>query len=310
MTKTRIGLALGALATVLATACGGGGSSTPLTEDQFCDQKAQKECQVTDRCGLPSKDTCLAQRKATCLSFAAASKVAPRVFHPENVPKCIDRTGAAYAKGIITPADLADMNDACSYVFQGNVDKFGTCTVKYDCKGTFICDKGLCADRVEKAAGQPCGNAGEICVAGQYCTMTPTVTALTCNPKKAKDAVCDPANPCVENLRCSGTCMALVAAAGACASDSDCAPAAPYCDPYSGNKCEVGLVFAPTAAAACAAYGGTAVSGTGGASGGTGGATGGTGGMDGSAAGTGGSTGSDAGDAGGGDGPSDSSATG
>jgi len=102
---------------------------------------------------------------------------------------------------------------------------------------------------------------------------------------------CDATNPCVETLRCAGTCVALVAAAGACTSNSDCASAAPYCDPYSGHKCEVGLAFAPTATAACADYGGAAVSGTGGSPGGTGG-------TDGGGAGTGGSPGSDAGDAG------------
>jgi len=287
MTNLRTGVGLAALATLLAAACGGGGSSTPLTEDQFCVQKSQKECQVTDRCGLPTKDSCLAQRKAMCLAFAAASKTPPRVFHPENVQRCIDKTGAVYAKSIITPTDLDDMNDACNYVFQGNVDKLAACTVKYDCKGTVICDKGLCADQVVKQADQQCGNAGEICAAGQYCTGTPN----KCTAKKAMGVACDATNPCVETLRCAGTCVALVAAAGACTSNSDCASAAPYCDPYSGHKCEVGLAFAPTATAACADYGGAAVSGTGGSPGGTGG-------TDGGGAGTGGSPGSDAGDAG------------
>src|SRR6185295_20238083 len=149
MMKTRTWLGRAARAASLAmtmamamTGCGGGGGSTPLTEDQFCTQKAAKECQVTDRCGLQTKDGCLAQRKAACLAFAAASKVAPRVFHPENVGNCVNKTGTVYAKSTITPSDLADMNDACNSVFRGDVEMAAVCTVKYDCKATSaICDK-------------------------------------------------------------------------------------------------------------------------------------------------------------------------
>ena len=249
----------------------GGDGSAPLTEDQFCAEKSDGECQVSAACGLP-KDGCRAQRKARCLAFAAASKVPPRVFRPENARACIDKTNAVYAKTVIAPADLAAMNDVCSYVFQGDVEKGQACAVKYDCKDTVICDKGLCAERVQKEAGTSCGNAGEVCGAGQYC-MQVSAAAYTCVARRTRGTTCDAATPCLETLRCNGTCVDRLATGGGCASDDDCAASAPYCDPYAGNRCDVGLIFAPTAIAACADYGGSArtdgsaATGTGGASG-------------------------------------------
>src|SRR4051794_38695635 len=120
MMKTTSWKVLGsfALGAVLLVGCGGGGSSTPITEDQFCEQKATKECQVTAKCGNVTMPNCVAQRKAACLTLAAGSKTPPRVFHPENVPACVNKTNAVYAKTTITPTDLADVENVCAYVFQ------------------------------------------------------------------------------------------------------------------------------------------------------------------------------------------------
>jgi hypothetical protein len=51
-----------------------------------------------------------------------------------------------------------------------------------------------------------------------------------------------------------------------CTSNDDCGTAAPYCDPYVGSKCDLGLAFAG-GAASCADYGGAAPTGTGGSGG-------------------------------------------
>lgn len=309
-------IGLSALAALLASACGGGKSSTPLTVDDLCTQKAQKECQVTTRCGFPTSDTCLTQRKAVCQAFATASTVAPRVFHPENIANCVNQTNTVYAKSTITPADLTGLNDVCSYVFQGNVALGGACTSKYDCTPqNLICDKLFCAMNMPTAKGAQCANRGQVCATGSYCAPDPTAgDALTCLAKAAAGAACSASIPCLENLRCdavSQTCMALLTVSSACCSNSDCATTAPYCDPDSGNKCEVGLVFGSTATAACANFGGipsggmggtsgggncAASSGTGGTSGGTGGASGGTGGASGGTGGISGGTGGITGD--------------
>ena len=263
-----------------AAGCGGGGSSTPLTQDSFCDQKAQKECQVTSKCGTMTS-ACLVQRKAKCLAFAASVDLTKRQFTSANVSACISKTNTVYGLQMIRQPDLDDMNDVCSYVFQGT--STGVCTTKYDCAGKKICDTKsngpLCATPVNKNKGDPCGNAGEICNAGAYCAQDPLrANAYYCLPKGMQGTACDAATPCVEALHCDAVtrlCAPRVMPNESCVSSDDCPTAAPYCDPYVGSKCDIGLAFAPTAAAACADYGGTAPApGTGGSGGGTGGATG------------------------------------
>jgi hypothetical protein len=252
----------------------GGGSSTPLTDDGFCQQKAAKECLVTAKCGS-SMNACLAQRLGTCGTFVRASKTGPRVLKEGNVAACINKTATVYGLAAIKQTDLDDMNDVCSYVYQGSSKT--TCTVKYDCADkNAICDtkngNSLCATKVTKKLNDPCGNGGEICATGSYCTMDATRSgAYYCLARGAAGTACDGATPCLESLHCdatANTCMARLDANQTCVSSDDCAPGASYCDPYIGNKCDVGLIFAPTAVAACADYGGTT------ASGGTGGSTG------------------------------------
>ena len=274
-------LLFSAFLTVATTSCGGG-SGGGLTTDQFCAQKAERECQVVARCVTADAAACLAKRKSVCLTFAASQTVAPRIFRPANASKCLDKTKELYAKPTaITAGELATMEDFCSYVFQGDVKKEQPCTVKYDCEGTFICDKGLCATRVVKGKGALCGNPGEVCEAGAYCTMVMAVQK--CEPKKAAGDSCDGTAPCLETLRCDGTCKERVASGQACTNSDDCIPAASYCDPYVGNICDLGLSFG-TGAATCKDYGGTAAAGTGGTTGGTGGKS------DSGAGGTGGAT--------------------
>src|SRR3954452_14652630 len=49
----------------LVSGCGGG-SGTPVTEDSYCEQKAEKECQVSPKCGT-GMTACVTQRKTACL---------------------------------------------------------------------------------------------------------------------------------------------------------------------------------------------------------------------------------------------------
>jgi hypothetical protein len=256
--------------------CGGGGSSTPITVGAFCQQKADKECQVTTRCGNATPSACSLQRVAVCMAFANAATVAPRVFHPENVNACVNKTNSVYTKATaILPSDLADLDDVCNYVFQGNSTT--TCAVKYDCAtASKICDKGRCADKVTKNKDQLCGNPGEVCATGSYCKLDTASTTYTCVAKGAQGAACDAATPCVEALRCdsTATCQPRANPTETCATNDDCATTAPYCDPYIGHKCDSGLSFGG-GAAACVDYGAGASTGTGGSTGTTDAATGG-----------------------------------
>src|SRR5690349_308396 len=171
MTRRRLAQ-VAAIASLLA-GCGGGGGGKQTTEADFCAQKADAECQVTDRC-VSDKTKCLSQRTATCTAFAADAKASgTRFFTASNVGDCINKTKSTYAKSTITPTDMATMNDACSYVFQGTAKKTEACTVKFDCADkSQICDKGLCAPKVTKNSGDLCGNPGEICNTGSFCMMS------------------------------------------------------------------------------------------------------------------------------------------
>ena len=242
----------------LLAGCGGGGSSKPLTETDFCNQKAEAECQVSDRC-VTDKDACKADRMTVCTTFVSDAKASgTRFFTEGNVSNCINKTTSVYAKTApITPTDMNDVSDACNYVFQGKAKVTEACTVK-----SHICDKGLCAPKVTKNSGDLCGNPGEICNTGSFCMMNGAT--YMCMARVASGMACNTSTPpCLESLRCAS-----------------------YCDPYAGNKCDPGLSFA-VGAPVCNDFGGSGSGpGTGG-QGGTGGSTG-TGGGGGAGGGAGG----------------------
>jgi len=292
----------------LLAGCGGGGSSKPITESDFCSQKADAECQVTDRCGS-TKDACKAERMAKCTEFASAAKASgKRFFVAANVGTCINLTTAAYAKTSgITPTDTAGIDDACNYVFQGDGEvQIDACTVKYDCAGRVVCDKGFCANPTTSAVDTPCAGPGAVCAAGSYCAPN-TAGNLVCIAKGTTGMPCSATMPCLETLRCAGTCGERLPMNSACTSNDDCAATAPYCDPYAGSVCFSGLFFAPNSSS-CADFGGSGspvgTGGSGGGTGGSGGGTGGGGGGRGGGGGTGGSAGGGGGTGGSGTGGS------
>jgi hypothetical protein len=266
--------------------CSGGGSKKPLTVNDFCTMKAEAECQAATRCGTTAT-ACQSQRQALCMQFAQATMSATRPFQPGNVSNCVNKTSSTYAKQTITPTDLAAMNDTCNYVFQGSQAKDGTCANKYECSGMVICDSNhLCETQVTRNNGDPCTGPGDVCNTGLYCTGTPVAR---CAPKKMLNDTCDDMTPCLETLRCvNGTCLGRAMPGESCTSDADCpttgSSAAPYCDPYIGNKCDSGLSFGG-GAPACVDYGGGGTGATGGSDGGGTGGAGGSAGQDGSSSG-------------------------
>jgi hypothetical protein len=275
----------------LFVGCGGGGGGTPLTETEFCKQKAEAECVVTDRC-VTSKTDCEADRRAVCTQFIGTAKAnGKRLFVAGNVGACINKAKSVYGKAsAITPTELADLDDVCNYVFQGkgkvNEDN---CDTKYDCASKVICDKTFCA--TQKTVNTGCGNPGDTCPTGNYCALN-SASLYVCTAKGDADDMCDAATPCKEALRCAGTtCGDRVAAGATCASNADCPTSAPFCDPYAGFKCDPGLSFA-AGSPSCADFGGSGSGpGTGGSGGGAGGTGGGAGGSGGGAGGRGGAGG-------------------
>jgi hypothetical protein len=284
-TKVFFGLVVSIVVPTLS-GCGGG-SSTPLTVDDFCTQKAAQECQVAGLCAVLAP-ACETVRKAACMSFVATANVPPRVFVPGNVAACVNKTKSVYAESLIKPADLDGVADVCNYVFQGPAAELTACTTKYDCKNQKdLCDKGECATQTNVAAGAQCANFGAVCPAAQYCNTVGA--AMMCVAKGALGAACSAATPCdgTKMLTCTaGMCAMQVASGDTCTTDADCLAAAPYCNPYAGNKCGTGLTFS-AGSASCSAFGGTAsATGTAGAAGGTAGAGGGSDGAAGATGGT------------------------
>jgi hypothetical protein len=273
---------------LLVARCGGGGGGPAPTVASFCEDLAEAECQVVGRCATVTMDACVAQRSSVCMTFATQAQAGGiRVFTPGNMGDCINRTRAAYgSSNPITPSTLAEIERACNYVFQGSKMMLSdACANRYECagttNGTVVCDKDLCAmASAPKAAGMPCSDPGATCVMGNYCTQN-MAGVFVCTARVNTGGTCNDTTPCLENLRCmAGSCAERASAGGPCSSSGDCGVSAPYCDPFAGNICTSGLLFAPNSPS-CQAFGGmqqpTGAGGTGGGGGGSGGGGGGGG---------------------------------
>ncbi len=258
----------------LVAGCGGGGGKA-LTVDDFCGQKAEKECVVPVASCTADVDACKVARKKICKEWASAVQTADaqRVFVAANISTCVNKASSVYALPTIKPSDLAALDDTCEYVFQGAVKALSECMTKYDCADkNNICDKGNCAPKMSVGKDAQCANLGAVCGTGQYCATSGAT--FKCTDKVGSGNSCATA-PCLETLRCSGgMCAALLTAGDVCTTDSDCPTTSPYCDPSAGAQpeCTTGLRFA-THSPSCAAFGDTQAQGAGGSTG-TAGSTG------------------------------------
>jgi hypothetical protein len=252
-------LGLSASLAVVTLACSSS-SSGPKYPDtaSFCNQWATEECQVASRCAAPAA-TCQSARQADCQAFAAAGTTGTRTYQSGNAEACINKIHDIYSSAAsgtsITPTQMADMADVCNRTFSGNVASLAKCTSSYDCANNLICDKGFCATSTTKNLGDPCGDPGDICSSGAFCTTPGGSTLQQCVAEGAQGAACSPTLPCVSTLRCDNTCGPLFLAGTACATSADCDPSAPYCDTSIGSKCDAGLTLAP-GAPSCKDYGG------------------------------------------------------
>jgi hypothetical protein len=272
---------------LFAVACGK--NDSPPTVASFCAQKAAKECGTKDKGVAHDCSTtvaaCTTAREAACVAVATqqSSKYPLRA---DAIANCLNKTDAAYSQMTITPALRAAADDACARVFSGTGKALAPCATDVDCDTGLICDRTVCAAPTAVAANALCNNPGETCPATQYCAGT--YPRQMCTNKQAAGAACDAVTPCLDAFRCvNGACVDKVGLRGACASDADCAPSVPYCDPYNGNECFSGFTPAsPGGTNECVAFGGS-IAGAGGA----GGASGAGGGAGGSSAGGGGTSG-------------------
>ncbi|HEY0705867.1 MAG TPA: hypothetical protein VGG33_03675 [Polyangia bacterium] len=229
-----------------------------MTEAEFCQEYARHECAaIAPLCGF-APASCEPTRFNECQNRIVVwrnSTSGARPFRPANVPACIAKVDEAYSKLPITGPVLQVLNDTCARVFQGSAKALQPCGVDLDCEGNLICDKRLCAERKAVAAGAFCANPGEVCVATESCKAAATSSVLQCSPKQAAGAACTATDPCIDALRCAGTCLEKVATGGACAQNADCQSG--YCSQFS-LRCSVGLSFAENSDS-CRAYMGSPI---------------------------------------------------
>ena len=186
-----------------------------------------------------------------------------RVFVAGNIGACISKTKAVYAKtSPITPTDLADIDDVCNYVFQGNGEvNVEACDDQLRLRRKrVICDKTFCATQVTRTSPRPAATRATSAPTGNYCAQR-RAQRLVCTAKWDSGTTCDatsalPGDPA---LRGRNLHRPRRARPVACTSNDDCVTAAPYCDPYASDKCALGLFVrgrtrrrAPTSAAPAA----------------------------------------------------------
>ena len=242
MKKTNA-LLLVILGVASVTSCGLlGDSEKSLTNQSFCDQRAEAECAKLTDCSLTAMalQQCRTARAQTCLQETASSMQATgRRIDRDNAEACLAETKSKFTV-VIPAANWTALRQKCARVFEGTVKETQACTADLDCDNGLVCDKGACGVMRTVATLKGCANPGETCPAGEYCANEQT--RWTCKPRLAQGAACDAANRCLESLRClQGTCQPGVGLSGACSADADCAAPA-ICDPLV-SKCVVSVIL-------------------------------------------------------------------
>ena len=206
---------------VALMACGGDEASERYPNaDAFCEAKAEEECNaVALQCGA-TVDACVTGRKGACTQLAAAASGQNRTYRASQAESCITKTKELFSSRTIDPTKEEAQNEACNRVFEGSIDKSQPCELDFQCKGSMVCDKGVCAAEVERKEGEGCNNAGETCAKGTYCKLEGQLRY--CRPRLTTDALCSDTDLCKEDLRCAGTCKPKFGVGQPCASTEEC----------------------------------------------------------------------------------------
>jgi len=237
--------------------CGGGGSTATVSD--FCTQLAVKECGtkgsggVADRCAVDADTQCKPKRIALCMASTTEIQQtygASRPFNPSRITDCLNKTAEVYAKATIVPADRAAVAAVCGRVFSGSKVKGDLCSSEFECSGDMICN-AVCATKKTLAKGEFCASdPGAVCDTGLYCAKPAGQPLKMCVDRNNSGETCDDQTLCLETLTCvaaGSTCGPRAGLLEACTSDpvsewdSDCAAAAPYCDPFLNGKCDLGF---------------------------------------------------------------------
>src|SRR5688500_10437989 len=89
------------------------------SESQFCLEIARRECTaIVPRCAVVQQAGCENVRRTACESWVQRAK-AGRAYQSGRAEKCLERVVAAYAKPVMTPTELDDLQAQCARVFGG-----------------------------------------------------------------------------------------------------------------------------------------------------------------------------------------------
>jgi len=221
--------------------------------DSFCTAKAAEECKVVGPVCAVTDETCKSRRKSACDGLAAGAGGEGRVYTATKAETCITKTTEVYKDRVIDPVKEKAFVEACEGVFVGSKGESAPCTKLYECKEGLTCDveKGFCAKKVEKTtADSPCNNPGDICGKGLYCQQRGG--AKFCSARNKLGDLCNTKDaPCLEDLRCTTTCVALIPAGGPCDTNDECVTNSCNTD----RKCAARIY--PSESGTCKDFGGT-----------------------------------------------------
>lgn len=191
------------------------------SSDSLCEAKAAEECKVAGPVCAVTEQNCKTKRVDACRSLAGTALSQGRRYDPAKADDCIAKTIEAYKDRVVDPVKEAAAKESCERVFAGAKKLSESCSSFYECEGTLICDRGVCATKTDRKKDQPCNNPGDICEKGLYCQQRGE--NKFCSEKNKLDQACDPVEaPCSEELRCTTKCEPLKAAGEACDASSEC----------------------------------------------------------------------------------------
>lgn len=252
MIRKTLGLVVLAVTGGLALACSSSGDPEKYPNaDAFCSAKADEECNGLYAQCAATLDSCKTKRVSACQNAAGGAAGQGRTYTASLAQGCIDKTHELFAGKTVAPDKETEQVDTCERVFAGSKQKNAPCGGTYECSGSLVCDKGVCAEKVVRNQSEPCNNPGEVCAAGSYCGAQGQLKF--CMAKNAKGDVCTADAPCVEDLRCIGTCTDKYQPGQVCGTTDECSSAAPYCDPLQ-KRC---LVKYQAGTQACKDFGGS-----------------------------------------------------
>jgi hypothetical protein len=230
----------------------------------FCSAKAKAICQAAAICAV-DVNACQGNQVTVCQKDAtAATALGTRKYDSNGAGTCIDALNGAFGGGAskVTFTQLigaGSITDKCERVFSGSAAMNQHCETDYDCSGTLICSpvapgstSRVCATATPVNQGDFCANPGSQCQ-DSHCVVQEG-GAPQCEPLAMAGETCGELDPCVSGQRCvNGLCQMALPGGGQCATNGDCVAEDPYCDPYAGSICTVGLTFA-TGATDCKGF--------------------------------------------------------